>query len=206
MRIGILDIQGSVAEHFKMLRRVREQFKDGNFEIVLVKKVEDFENLSGLILPGGESTTLGKLLRKFGLRDEITCMAKEGRAIWGTCAGAILMSKEIEGQEKADVLGLMDVSIERNAYGRQLESFEGELEFDFGVNENEHVNARKNIPAVFIRAPKIKKVGAGVRVLAKNQKEIVAARQGNLLITTFHPEMGDDLSVHEYFVKIAEGL
>lgn len=210
MKIGVLDIQGSVEEHFASLKKLglsRDcpgtesglRFGKGSpgtvpglkgVEAVLVKKVSDLEGVCGLIIPGGESTTIGKLLRRFGLDLEIKKRFKSGRlAIWGTCAGAILIAKEIVGRETADSLQLMDITVERNAYGRQIDSFETTVMFD-GIGE---------IPAVFIRAPKIVRVGKGVRVLSKYEGEIVAARSGKLLATTFHPEMTEDARVHEYF-------
>ena len=195
-RIGVLDIQGSVEEHFAALEDACKNLSSAGkgskkYEAVLVKNISDLDGVSGLIIPGGESTTIGKLLRRFGLREEIIKRASKGDlAIWGTCAGAILIAKEIVGREQADSLGLMDISIERNAYGRQLDSFETSIEFD-GIGK---------IPAIFIRAPLIKKVGKGVVVLAKNEGEIVAAREGKFLATTFHPEMTNDIGVHEYFV------
>jgi pyridoxal 5'-phosphate synthase pdxT subunit len=195
MKIGILDIQGSVEEHFDALGRLGPEV-----EPVLVKKAVDFEGLDGLIIPGGESTTISKLLRRFELDRVLKDRVQEGMAVWGTCAGAILLGSEIVessemGSETGDVepLGLIDISVERNAYGRQLDSFEAELEFD-----------GKNVPGVFIRAPRISRVGDGVEVLAKFEEEIVAARDGRVLVTTFHPEMTDDLSVYRYFVGMCE--
>lgn len=202
LRIGVLDIQGSVEEHFEALKRlgkvcVQKSMRRANFKIepILVKNAKDLEKVSGLIIPGGESTTVGKLLRRFGLRDAIIKRAKKGMAIWGTCAGAILLAKKIAGKENADSLGIMDITVERNAFGRQLDSFETFVNFDFGEKTPE------KIPAVFIRAPKIVAVGKNVKILAKNNGEIVAAREGNLIATTFHPELTDSLKVHEYFTK-----
>ena len=186
MKIGILDIQGSVEEHFEDLGKC-------GVEVVLVKKVEDLSGLCGLIIPGGESGTVGKLLREFELRELIIEEEKKGMCVWGTCAGAILLAKEVVGDEGADVLGLMDISVKRNAYGRQLDSFEGEVEF-FG----------KKIHGVFIRAPKIMRVGENVEVLSKYDRDSVVVREKNLLITTFHPELTDDLTIHKYFVEMCK--
>jgi len=183
--IGVLDIQGSVIEHFEALKKAR-------FKALLVKNIKDLEQVDALIMPGGESTAIGKLLDWFGLGDEIIKRVKAGMPIYGTCAGAILMAKEIIGKQKAKNLQLMDISIERNAYGRQLDSFETEIEFDFNDKLIE-------IPAVFIRAPRIAKVGEKTKVLAKYNGEIVAAREGNMLVSTFHPEMTDDPSIYKYF-------
>lgn len=192
MKIGVLDIQGSVIEHLNALAKV-------GVETLGVKTVEDLGDVDGLIIPGGESTTIGKLLRKFGLREEIIRRAIEGMPIWGTCAGAILLAKNIEGEQQADTLGLMDIVVERNSYGRQLESFETQLEFDCGIGAS-----GRSVPAIFIRAPRILQVGEGVEVLARYKGEIVAARQRNLLATNFHPELSEDLNVHKYFVKMCE--
>lgn len=190
MKIGVLDIQGSVEEHFSALAKVP------GITPVLVKKISDLDGVRGLIIPGGESTTIGKLLRRFGLRDEIIRRATTGKekdrlAIWGTCAGAILIAKKIVGRENADTMALMNITVERNAYGRQVDSFETEVKFD-----------GKTMPAVFIRAPKIISVGKEVSFLAKYNEEIVAARERKLLVTTFHPEMTESTKAHEYFAKI----
>lgn len=200
MKIGVLDIQGSVEEHLESLKKLA---KSGiKIEPVLVKTPETLAQVSGLIIPGGESTTIGKLLRRFGLRDLIIERAKKGMPVWGTCAGAILLAKKIIGKEQADSLNLMDVVVERNAYGRQLDSFETQLEFDLGTYGRAY--AGPGIPGVFIRAPKIVSVGEGVKILAQHKGEIVAARQKNLLITNFHPELSESLEVHKYFVKMCE--
>lgn len=180
-KIGVLDIQGSVEEHFAALEKA-------GAKPILVKKKQDFAGIDGLIIPGGESTTIGKLLKESGMDKEIL---KLKVPIYGTCAGAILLSKKISGKQKANNLGLMDIEIERNAYGRQMDSFEKEISFD-----------GRKIPAVFIRAPRIKKIGKNVEVLAKDGKDMVAVREGRFLATMFHPELTDDLSVHRYFLKM----
>lgn len=203
MKVGVLDIQGSVAEHVRALEEAARTSPGtpggaDDFEIVCVKKPEELEGLAGLIIPGGESTTIGKLMKRFGLdkaiikKSEATGAGGEGRgmAIWGTCAGAILLAKKVSGGE-VEGLELMDIVVERNAYGRQIDSFETDLSFAFGV-----------IPAVFIRGPKILSVGEDVEILASFQDEIVAARQGKFLATTFHPEMTRDLQVHRYFLAM----
>lgn len=194
MKIGILDIQGSVEEHFGSLGKC-------GIEAVLVKKPEDLRGISGLIIPGGESTTIGKLLKRFGLFEEISDRVRKGMPIWGTCAGAILLAKKIVEQgEKCviDNLNLMDITVSRNAYGRQIDSFETGIEFDFG-----EVGLKK-IPAVFIRAPKIVEIGKGVKTLARCGNDIVAVRKKNLFATTFHPEMTDNLEVHKYFIGMCK--
>ncbi len=192
MEIGVLDIQGSVKEHFEALKKA-------GAKPVLVKNVEDLERVSGLIIPGGESTTIGKLLRRFGLREAIIERVKSGMVIWGTCAGAILLAKKIEGRQNADSLELMDITIERNAYGGQLDSFETQIEFDCGVGV-----LGRMVPAIFIRAPRILEVGPEVKILIKTGEEIVGAREKNMLATTFHPELTDDLHVHQYFIEMCK--
>jgi len=182
-KIGILDIQGSVEEHFAALKKLK-------VEPVLVKTLEALESVDALILPGGESTTIGKLLKRFGLKDAVIKRVQAGMPIWGTCAGAILLAKKIKEKDLEDGLELMDITIERNAYGAQMDSFETEIEFD-----------GKIIPAVFIRAPKILEAGDDVEILAREDSDIVAAREKNILITTFHPEMTKDLTVYEYFIN-----
>lgn len=192
MKIGVLDIQGSVEEHFEALKKA-------GGEPVLVKDVKTLEDVDGLIMPGGESTTIGKLLKRFKLAEPIRKKVLTGFPVWGTCAGAILLAKEIRGKQQADSLRLADITIERNAYGRQLDSFETEIVF-----------AGKKIPAIFIRAPKIARVGKNVKILAKTTTmtgssigaDIVAARQKNILLTTFHPELTDSVFVHRYFMKM----
>lgn len=230
MEIGVLDIQGSVEEHFAALERLAKSHGGAGkktragrkFEVVLVKSPEDLEKISGLIIPGGESTTIGKLLRKFGLREKIIERVRGGMAVWGTCAGAILLAKKIVGRETADGLGLMGITVERNAYGRQIESFETQIEFNIestgikggssntsgnlhdksGWANDKEAHRKISIPAIFIRAPKILAAGKNVEILAKHGDEIVAARQDNMLVTNFHPELTDDLRVHEYFLKM----
>lgn len=194
MKIGVLDIQGSVEEHFEALKKCR-------VDAVLVKKIVDLKGLNGLIMPGGESTTIGKLLKKYGLGNEIIRLATNGLCIWGTCAGAILLAKKIVGDKKVDNLKLMNIEVERNAYGRQIESFETKIDFNFGEN-GKVINRR--IAAVFIRAPKIKSISKSVQILAKYNDEIVAAKEKNLLVTTFHPELTSDVSIHKYFVSMCE--
>lgn len=182
MKIGVLDIQGSVVEHCFALERA-------GAEVVRVKNPEDLEGMAGLVMPGGESTTIGKLMKRFGLWDVVIERVGEGMAVWGTCAGAILLEQ----------MGLIDIKIERNAYGRQLDSFETEVEFG-----DEDAGSTRKLPAVFIRAPKIVRVGERVKVLAQYGEDIVAARCGKILVTTFHPEMAEDLCVQEYFLQMCE--
>ncbi len=190
MKIGVLAIQGSVVEHFISLEKA-------GIDAVHVKKPRNLKEISGLIIPGGESTTIGKLLERFELDKAIKEKASKGMGIWGTCAGAILIAKNIMGKQQAQSLELMDITIERNAFGRQLDSFETKIPFKFEDQE-------KSIPAVFIRAPKIIVVEKDSEILAKYKGDIVAAKQGKFLATSFHPEMTDSSEVHKFFARMCE--
>lgn len=183
-RIGVLNVQGAVSEHAHSLRRL-------NAEPVLVKTPEDLSGISGLVIPGGESTTIGRLIRQYGLKSGILERAGEGMPIFGTCAGLIILASRIEGQEDTH-LGLMDIAVDRNSFGRQRESFETFLPVpEIGDPD---------FPAVFIRAPHISAAGPSVRVMATYKGRVVAARQDHYLVTAFHPELTDDLRLHQYFL------
>ncbi|MGO4350053.1 pyridoxal 5'-phosphate synthase glutaminase subunit PdxT [Paenibacillus sp. MCAF9] len=187
MKIGVLALQGAVAEHIRSLEAA-------GAEAVAVKRVEQLEELQGLVIPGGESTTIGKLMRNYGFMEAIKDFSEQGKPLFGTCAGLIVLADEIEGQEDAH-LRLMDMTVARNAFGRQQESFETDLDVK-GIDEP--------VRAVFIRAPLIKKVGAGVDVLSTYRDEIVTARQGHLLAVSYHPELTDDYRLHAYFVDMVK--
>jgi pyridoxal 5'-phosphate synthase pdxT subunit len=187
LTIGVLALQGAVAEHIRMIEKAGATG-------VVVKRVEQLKDIDGIIIPGGESTTIGKLMREYGFIDELCAFSKQGKPLFGTCAGLIILAKDIVGQDTAH-LQLMDIAVARNAFGRQRESFETDLEIK-GIEES--------VKAVFIRAPLIEKVGAEVEVLAEYQDQIVAARQGHLLVTSFHPELTEDYRMHSYFVTMAE--
>lgn len=187
MKIGVLALQGAVAEHIRSIELA-------GAEGVAVKKVEQLDELDGLIIPGGESTTIGKLMRKYGFMEAIGQFSEAGKPIFGTCAGLIVMAKHISGQDDAH-LGLMNMTVSRNAFGRQRESFETDLEV-VGIDEP--------VRAVFIRAPLIESVGEGVEVLSTYHDEIVTAREGHLLASSFHPELTDDYRLHKYFVDMVE--
>lgn len=187
MKVGVLALQGAVAEHIRSIEAAGAQG-------VPVKHPEQLDELEGLIIPGGESTTIGKLMRKYGFMDAIRSFSEQGKPVFGTCAGLIVMAKEIEGGEEAH-LGLMNIKVSRNAFGRQRESFETDLEVK-GLSEP--------LRAVFIRAPLITEVGTGVEVLSTYQEEIVTARQDNLLVSSFHPELTDDFSLHAYFLEMVK--
>lgn len=187
MKIGVLASQGAFAEHIAILKRL-------GAETVAVRLPEDLEGLDGLIIPGGESTTISKLMLAYRLRDKISKLAEKGLPIWGTCAGMIMLADKIP-DSTVEPLGLMKISVRRNAFGRQRESFETELSIpELGT---------KPFPAVFIRAPLIEQCNDGARVLARLEDgTIVAARQDRLLSTAFHPELTDDLRFHQYFLDI----
>jgi len=188
--VGILAIQGDFAMHAKMLDRIAAPWK-------LVKHAAVLEEVSGLIMPGGESTTMLKFFANEGMGDAIKDFAAKGKPIFGTCAGAILVAKEVLNppQEK---LGLIDIGIERNAYGRQVDS---------SVQSGECPElADHPVEMVFIRAPIIRRVGEGVRVLGRCGDLPVLVEQGNILAGTFHPELTEDETVHRYFLKkLAKG-
>jgi 5'-phosphate synthase pdxT subunit len=192
MKIGVLALQGDFAEHVLMLRRLKVQA----FEIRLP---EQLAGLDGLIIPGGESTTIGKLSDDFHLIDPLREFGQR-HAIWGTCAGAIFLSKD--ARRSQPLLDLMNITVERNAFGRQLESFEADLE----VPELKRLAGDdRAYHAIFIRAPIIQSVRGDARVLATiEDKGIVAAQEGHLLATSFHPELTADTRFHEYFLSLAD--
>lgn len=187
MTIAVLALQGAFLEHEQILEKLDINY----FEI---RQTSDLNrNFDALILPGGESTVMGKLLHELNLYEPLKEKITKGLPVFGTCAGLILLAKEVESA--APHLGTMDISARRNAYGRQLGSFAATEEFK-GIGK---------IPMVFIRAPYISGVSGDVRILARVDGHIVAARQGNQLVTAFHPELSEDLRVHQYFIAMAEG-
>ncbi len=190
MRIGVLALQGDFIEHVQILKSL-------GVEAVEVRKPEQLADLDGLIIPGGESTTFGKLAAEFGLIEPLRAFCASGKPVWGTCAGMIFLAKDVG--RKQPVLGLMDVKVKRNAFGRQVDSFEQDLDVP-AIAASENGQARP-FHAIFIRAPLLESVGKGVEVLAKlDDGTIVAARQGNLLATSFHPELTQDTRFHRYFL------
>lgn len=196
--VGVLALQGAFIEHILMLRSLGAR-------AVEVRLPQQLENLDGLIIPGGESTTVGKLAQAYGLIEPIKQMAEGGRAIWGTCAGLIFLARRVEGMDQP-LLGLMDVAVVRNAFGRQVDSFEASISAP-ALDEVATPQERGvPFPAVFIRAPLIEAVGEGVTVLCRlSDGGIVAARQGSLLATAFHPELASDTRFHRYFLAMIEG-
>ena len=186
MVIGVLALQGDFREHKAMLTRL-------GADVVEVRAPRDLDGVHGLIMPGGESTTIGNLLAATGLDEEIAARVRDGMAVWGTCAGAILLATDIEGSTQPR-LGLIDMRIARNAYGRQVESFRAELDAK-GIGR---------IPAFFIRAPVIRSCAGDV--LASHDGTPVLVRKGNILVSTFHPELTEDTSVHAYFLEMAKDM
>lgn len=192
MHIGVLALQGDFIEHQHILERLGVQTRQ-------VRLPAHLEGLDGLIIPGGESTTIGKLATDFGLMEPLRAFARS-HAVWGTCAGAIFLSKD--ARRPQPLLGLMDIKVQRNAFGRQVESFE--IDLDVPALRQVEETARP-FHAVFIRAPIIERVGAEVEILATlPDGRIVAARQGHWLATSFHPELTDDTRFHRFFLKMVQ--
>ncbi len=189
MKVGILALQGDFREHRKVLNEL-------GVETSLVRRPDELYQVNGLIIPGGESTTISKLMRKWELFDPIKEEARNGLPIFGTCAGLILLAARLENGPPT--LELLDITVERNAYGRQIESFESELEF---ISGNQEGTENKNFTGVFIRAPQVKRVGPEIDVLARHENLPVLLRQENLLAATFHPELTDNYGIHEYFLE-----
>lgn len=186
--VGVLAFQGSFAEHRKMIEGL-------GYKTLEVRTTTDLEKVNALIIPGGESTTMKHHLALSNLRGNLMEKIGKGFPVYGTCAGAILLAKNVDAKPNSDGIPVMDIEISRNAYGSQLDSFEEILSVK--------INGRsKEIPALYIRAPKINSVSDEVKILIRNnKKEIVMAKQGNILVTTFHPELTDDKTVHQYFIE-----
>ncbi len=185
MRIGVLGLQGDFREHLTVLRSLGIDARD-------VRTKEQLDEIDGLIIPGGESTTMAYLLERTGMLSVLRERGAQGFPIYGTCAGMILLARELKDSSPENRLALMDITVKRNAYGRQLESFEADLQI-------------KNIGefhAIFIRAPKVVRVGPAVEILAEHEGTPVLVRQKNLLASSFHPELSSDPRVHQYFLEI----
>ncbi len=185
INIGILALQGAVREHAKALEAA-------DVNVIVVKRTEQLAELDGLVFPGGESTTMRRLIDKYGFFESLKQFAEQGKPMFGTCAGAILMATEIKGQQTPH-LAVMDMTVERNAFGRQRESFEAPLKVK-GIGEDVH--------GVFIRAPIIEQTGPSVEVLAEYDGEVVAAKQDNFLACSYHPELTDDHRMHQFFAEM----
>jgi 5'-phosphate synthase pdxT subunit len=188
-RIGVLALQGDVQEHVEILKKL-------GVEPVEVRTIEDLDRLAGLIVPGGESTTIGKIMVESGLLDGVRSFFYKGGPVWGTCAGMVLAASATTGPRQP-LLGLMNALVERNGFGRQVHSFEKELEIE-GFEEP--------FVGVFIRAPFFEDVGPGVEVMGEVDGRVVAAKGENILVTAFHPELTDDKRFHEYFLREVCGI
>ena len=190
MRIGVLASQGAFAEHIAILRQLE-------VEALPVRLLQGLRGLDGLIIPGGESTSISRLMLAYNLVTEIRNLAKNGLPVFGTCAGMILLANKISDSD-AEPIGVMDITVRRNAFGRQTDSFETELKIP--------VLGEKPFPGIFIRAPVIERAGGEVEILARLADGTdVAARQGKLLASAFHPELTNDLRFHQYFLDIVSG-
>ncbi|MBV7273131.1 pyridoxal 5'-phosphate synthase glutaminase subunit PdxT [Clostridiaceae bacterium UIB06] len=186
MKIGVLSIQGGVIEHIKHIESL-------GAEAVEIKNIEDLQDIDGLILPGGESTAIGKILKERNLLKPIREKILSGLGVWGTCAGMILLAEKIENENNT-YFSVMDIKVRRNAYGSQIDSFEQEAVID--------EISKESIPLVFIRAPYITEVGPEVEVLCELNGNIVAAKKDKILVTSFHPELTENLSFHKYFLSM----
>ena len=190
-KIGVLALQGDFVEHAGVLRSLGVEARE-------VRLPRDMEEVQALIIPGGESTTFSHLMDLYGLREPITQRAAGGMPVWGTCAGMIMMARNID-VPRPRPMGLMDIDVRRNAYGRQVDSFEADLTVEVLGAEPFH--------AVFIRAPAVSRVGPGVKVLADlSGWGTVAVQQGNLMATAFHPEITSDTRFHQYFLGLIKGV
>lgn len=187
VKIGVLGLQGAVREHVKSVEA-------SGAEAVVVKRIEQLEEIDGLILPGGESTTMRRLIDKYAFMEPLRTFAKSGKPMFGTCAGMILLAKTLIGYDEAHI-GAMDITVERNAFGRQKDSFEAALSIK-GVGED--------FVGVFIRAPYVVDVADDVEVLSTHGDRMVAVRQGPFLAASFHPELTDDHRVTAYFVEMVK--
>jgi 5'-phosphate synthase pdxT subunit len=198
LKVGVVAVQGAVSEHLEALdRALRVAGKQG--KAVPVRRLKDLEGVQALVIPGGESTTISKLLQKFGLFDEIIRRAGKGMPVLGTCAGMVLLAKEGDDEvarTMTRLLGLMDMAVDRNAFGRQRESFEAEIAVDIPGPD-----FKRPFPAVFIRAPAITRVWGTCKALAKVGEVIVLAEQGNLMAAAFHPELTPDTRIHRRLLE-----
>jgi 5'-phosphate synthase pdxT subunit len=189
LKIGVLGIQGAIQEHLSILR-------NAGVEPSWVKDRKELDSVEALVMPGGESTTMIKLLKRFEMWEALRNRIEDGMPVLATCAGMILLSKKIENVVNQDSLGVLDISVKRNGYGRQINSFEVDLQIDEIGPEP--------FRAVFIRAPKIESIGGEVRVLTSYDGSPVLVRQNNMLAASFHPELTGDLRIHRYFLKMVE--
>ena len=189
IKIGVLALQGAFREHIYSIKKC-------GVDAVEIKFPDQLSEVDGLIIPGGESTTINKLLKKYNFKLYLDEFHKSGKAIYGTCAGLILIANKVENEDFG--LGYIDIDVSRNFYGRQIDSFEEYVSLSFDED--------KKFKAIFIRAPKILRVGLDVDILSKINDNIILARKANVLVSTFHPELQDDNRIHEYFLKMIEKL
>lgn len=196
LRVGVLAVQGDVREHINSLTSL-------NVAVQKVRNPEELKTVNALVIPGGESTTISMLAKRVGLMEPLRKFVKDGFAVYGSCAGMIMLADEIlDGRSDQETIGGLDITVRRNAFGRQVDSFETDLDVkDFD----------KNIRAIFIRAPWVERVGESVEVLAavtaeNGTQHPVMVRQGSVLATAFHPELTNDNRVHEYFVQMAKSV
>jgi 5'-phosphate synthase pdxT subunit len=194
LRVGVLALQGDVREHLNSLSLL-------NVAVQKVRTVEELETVNALIIPGGESTTIGMLAKRVGLMNPLRKFVQDKKAVYGSCAGMIMLANEIlDGRKDQETIGGLDITVRRNAFGRQVDSFETDLKIK---------NFEKEFRAVFIRAPWVERIGDDVEVLATvktsdNKEHPVMVRQDNLLATAFHPELTTDSRIHEFFVQMAK--
>lgn len=190
MKIGVLAIQGAIEEHINMVKKC-------GAEAVWVSTPAKLDEIDGLIIPGGESTTIGKLAKIYDIDKKIIAKVNKGMPIWGTCAGMVYLAKEVINPAKdQNTLKLLDISIKRNASGRQIDSYSGEINFEkAGIN---------NHKSIFIRAPYVSRIGDNVEILGKIDDHIIFVKQDNIMATSFHPELTNDIRFHEYFIKMIE--
>jgi pyridoxal 5'-phosphate synthase pdxT subunit len=186
VKVGVLALQGAVREHIRSI-------EECGVEAVAIKRIEELKEVDGLILPGGESTAMRRLIDKYNFMDALKEFAAEGKPMFGTCAGLILLAKNLVGHEPH--IGVMDITVERNSFGRQVDSFEADLAIK---------DVADSFPAVFIRAPHIVEAGSEVEILSKHNDRIVAAREGQFLGCSFHPELTDKHELTAYFVDMVK--
>lgn len=188
INVGVLALQGDFKEHIKMLDRI-------GVPAVEIRFTEQLEEIDGLIIPGGESTTINKLMDKYGFKERLKDFSGSGKPIFGTCAGLIILASKVSNEEIS--LGLIDIGVQRNAHGRQIDSFEDIVNINL-----DHEPDREGFKSIFIRAPKIIHTGENVRILSSSGDGPVLAREKNILVCAFHPELTDDTRIHEYFIEM----
>ena len=188
VNVGVLALQGDFREHIKMLEKI-------NVPVIEIRFPQQLEEIDGLIIPGGESTTINKLMDKYGFKEGLKVFMGSGKPIFGTCAGLILLASGVSGREPG--LGFIDIKVKRNAYGRQVDSFEEVVSINL-----DHRPDPKGFKSVFIRAPKIVYTGKNVKILSSLGEDVLLAREKNILVCSFHPELTDDTRIHEYFIEM----